>query len=112
MIICFKCGRHYYKWDNYFITKCDKSLLQNASSCLLQNIKLFIKKCKSFITNYNSPYKMHRFCYKMQQLLQIAILKKYFGTDIQFQNKLSRGPGIYYPSIFTPWGQGMRCHSK
>ena len=30
--------------DSYFITKCDKSLLQNASGFLLQN-KTFITKC-------------------------------------------------------------------
>ena len=39
------------KCDSYFITKCDKSLLQNTSGFY---------------------YKMQRFCCKMQQLLQIT----------------------------------------
>ena len=39
------------KCDSYFITKCDKSLLQNKSGFY---------------------YKMQRFCCKMQQLLQIT----------------------------------------
>ena len=28
---------YWTKRDTYFITKCDKSLLQNASGCLVQN---------------------------------------------------------------------------
>ena len=46
------------------ITKCDRSLLQNASVFLLQNVTV-ITNCDNFITKYDSYY-------KMQRLLQIA----------------------------------------
>ena len=51
-----KCG-------SYFITKCDKSLLQDAT-VLLQNMTV-ITNCDDFITKCHSYYKMLR-------LLQIA----------------------------------------
>ena len=44
------------KCDSYFITKCGRSLLENASV-------FFITKCDSY-------YKMRRFYYKVRQLLQ------------------------------------------
>ena len=53
--------------DNYFITKCDKSSLQNASDCLLQNatvllpITTAITKCINFITKCVVYYKMGRY---------------------------------------------------
>ena len=59
------------KCESYFITKCDISLLQNASGFSLQNAAVLLQnatvitKCDDFITKYNSYYKMRR-------LLQIA----------------------------------------
>ena len=50
----------------YIITKCDKSLLQKASGCLLQNatvllqITTIIIKCINFITKCDSYHKMRR----------------------------------------------------
>ena len=52
-----KCG-------SYFITKCDRSLLQNASGFLLQ-ISTIITNCNNFITKSNRYYKTRR-------LLEIA----------------------------------------
>ena len=68
------------KWDSYFITKCDRSLLQNASGFLLQNATV-ITKSDDFITKCDSYYKMRR-------LLQIATaqwLKKVFETEYAMQ---------------------------
>ena len=50
------------KCDSYFITKCDRSWLQNATF-LLQNATV-IRKCGDFIIKYHTYY-------KMQLLLQI-----------------------------------------
>ena len=52
------------KCDSNFITKCEKSLLQNASDFL-------ITKCNSFITNCDSYYKMRGFCNKMRLCIGI-----------------------------------------
>ena len=55
------------------ITKCDKSLLQNALGILFQNATVLLQnvtvvtKCVDFITNCNSYYKMRR-------LLQNALI--------------------------------------
>ena len=57
------------KCDSYFITKYDKSLLQNASVFLLQNVTV-ISKCDDFITNCDKYYKMRR-------LLQNAPVRTY-----------------------------------
>ena len=55
------------KCDSYFITKCDRSLLQNASGFLSQNLlsqglllqnATVIAKCGDSITKYDSYYKM------------------------------------------------------
>ena len=60
------------KWDTYFVTKCDRSLLQNAPGFLLQNMKVLLQNatvitiCDNFITKCNSYYKM-RVYYKLQQ---------------------------------------------
>ena len=54
------------KCDSYFITKCNKDLLQNASGFLLQNARV-ITKCGNFITKRDNYY-------KMQRLLQIATI--------------------------------------
>ena len=55
------------KCDSYFITKCDKSLLQYTSGFLLQNVTV-ITNCDDFITKCGSYYKMRR-------LLQIATVQ-------------------------------------
>ena len=47
------------KCDNYFITKCNRGLLQTASGFLLQNATV-IKNCDNFITKCDSYYKMRR----------------------------------------------------
>ena len=57
------------KCDSYFITKYDKSLLQNASVFLLQNVTV-ISKCDDFITNFDKYY-------KMRSLLQNASVRTY-----------------------------------
>ena len=62
------------KCYSYFITKCDISLLQNASGFLLQNATVLLQnatvitKCDDFITKCDSYYKMRR-------LLQIATVR-------------------------------------
>ena len=54
------------KCKSYFITKCDKSLLQNASGCLLQSaivllqIAAVVTNCNNFITKCDSYFKMRR----------------------------------------------------
>ena len=59
------------KYNSYFITKCDRSLLQNASGFLLQNATVLLQnatvitKCDDFIIKCDTYYKMRR-------LLQIA----------------------------------------
>ena len=56
---------------SYFVTKCDRSLLQNVSVFLLQNAAVLLQNatvitnCDNFITKCDSYYKMRR-------LLQIA----------------------------------------
>ena len=56
------------KCDSYFITKCDKSLLQNSSGFLLQNATV-IRNCDDFIAKCDSYY-------KMQRLLQIVTVQR------------------------------------
>ena len=53
------------KCDSYFITKCNRNLLQNAS-------RFFIRKCDSCFTKGGSFYKLQQFYYKIRQLLQNA----------------------------------------
>ena len=54
------------KYNGYFITKCDKSLLENASDFLLQNAAVLLQnarlitKCGDFITKCDSYCKMRR----------------------------------------------------
>ena len=50
------------KCDSYFIAKCDRSLLQNAT---------VITKCDDFITKYDRYYKIRR-------LLRIARVHTFF----------------------------------
>ena len=60
---------------SYFITKCDKSLLQNASTFLLQNPTALlqnatgIKNCDDSITKCRSYYKMRRYTHAWQFFL-------------------------------------------
>ena len=62
------------KCDNYFIIKCEKSLLQNTSDFLVQNATALLQNATvvtswdDFITKCNSYYKMRR-------LLQIATVQ-------------------------------------
>ena len=60
--------------ESCFITKCDRSLFQNASGFLLQNATVLLQyatvitDCGDFITKCDS-------CYKMRHLLQIATVQ-------------------------------------
>ena len=47
------------KCDSYYITQCDKSLLQNPSAFLLQNATVLTKR-DNFITKCDSYYKIRR----------------------------------------------------
>ena len=47
------------KCDSYFIIKWNRTLLQNASGFLLQDVTV-IAKCDDFITKCESYYKMRR----------------------------------------------------
>ena len=79
------------KCHSYFITKCDKSLLQNAPGFLLQKATVLLKNaivitnCDDFITKCDSYYKMGR-------LSQIATLQcafiyfSIFVTTVLFFN--------------------------
>ena len=58
--IILKCNR-------CFITKCDRSLLQNVPGFLLQDSTV-IRNCEDFVT------KCYKY-YKMQRLLQIATVR-------------------------------------
>ena len=65
------------KSDSYFITKCDRSLLQNESGFLLPNATVLsqnatvITNCDGFVTRCDSYYKMRR-------LLQTAAVHTLF----------------------------------
>ena len=61
------------KCDSYFITKCTRNLLQNASEFLLQNATV-ITNCDNFITKCDSYY-------KMRCLLQIATVQSPTKTN-------------------------------
>ena len=69
------------KCDSYFITKCDRSLLQNALSYLLQKATVLLRngtvitKCDGFITKCDSYN-------KMRCLVQIATRKYAFRRNI------------------------------
>ena len=63
------------KYDRYFVTKCDRSLLQNESDFLLQNATVLLQNVTvitsdDFITKCDSYYKMRR-------LLQIATVQAF-----------------------------------
>ena len=77
-------------YGSYFITKCDKSLLQNASGSLLENATVLLQNvtvitnCDNFITKCDSYYKMRR-------LLQIVTVhcKKIHSYVITYLFKIS-----------------------
>ena len=56
------------------ITKCDRSLLKNASAFLLQNATVLLQNV-TVITNYDDFMTKSDSCYKMRRLLQIATLQ-------------------------------------
>ena len=72
------------KCDISFITKCNRSLLLNASGFLLQNATVLLQngavvaKWGNFITKWDSYYKMRR-------LLQIATVHLHFGSGSEKQ---------------------------
>ena len=66
------------KWDSYFITKCDRSLLQDVSGFSLQNATV-ITNCDSFITKCDSYYKLRR-------LLQIATIQLHLPYQLSNLN--------------------------
>ena len=65
------------KCDSYFITKYDKSLLQNASGFLLQNATVLLQNV-TVITKYNDFITKCDSYYKMRRLLQIATVRSSF----------------------------------
>ena len=56
------------------ITKCDISLLQNASSFLLQNATV-ITNCGDFITKFDIYYKMRRLLQNVSIKCQLLLLQ-------------------------------------
>ena len=59
------------KCDNYFITKCYRSLLHNTSGFLLQNVTVLLQNSTG-ITNFDNFITKCNSYYKMWHLLQIA----------------------------------------
>ena len=57
-----------------YITKCDRSLLQNSSSFLLLNATVFLQNA-TVITNYDNFITKYDSYYKMPRLLQIATVQ-------------------------------------
>ena len=86
------------KCDSYFITKWDKSLLQNTSGCLLRNVKvslqiaMVITKCIDLITKCVIYY-------KLGHLLQNASV--HFSTERSMTLILWFLPRTLHP--ITPW---------
>ena len=76
------------KCDSYFITKCDRSLLQNAPGFLLQNATVLLQNvtvttnCDNFITKCDNYY-------KIEGLLQIAIVQSVTHCRLNFYNSFS-----------------------
>ena len=91
------------KCDSYFIIKCDKSLLQNASSFSLQNVTVLsqnatvITNCDDFITRCDSYYKMRRLLHEAG----IKNNKRYFLPRGEINNYivLIDGRNFYDQSI-------------
>ena len=71
------------KCDSYFITICERSLLQNASGFLLENASDFLlENTTVLLQNANSYYKLRQLHYKMRRLLQIAIVQPSFTRKL------------------------------
>ena len=62
------------KCNSYFVTKCERSLLQNASGFLLQNSTVLLQNA-TFITKRNNFITKCDSYYKMQGLLKIATVQ-------------------------------------
>ena len=58
----------------YFITKCDRSLLQNTSDFLLQNATVLLQNA-TVITNWDDFITKCDSYYKLRRLLQIATVQ-------------------------------------
>ena len=69
------------KCKSYFVTKCDRSLLQNAPGFLLQNVTV-TTNCDNFITKCDNYY-------KIEGLLQIAIVQSVTHCRLNFYNSFS-----------------------
>ena len=77
-MILIRCGTTYKLGLRRFITKCDRYYYKIRQpfyynmrrNFMAKCVRFFTAKCDSFITKYDSYYKMRRFCYKMRQLLQ------------------------------------------
>ena len=51
--------------------------------CIAKCVRIFIRKCDSFVKKHGRYYEMYRFYYKMRQLLQNAIfIVKCVGTRL------------------------------
>ena len=74
-----KCNRYYYKKGQLFYYKMRQKFITKC-------VRLFNTKWSSFITNCESNLKIHRFCYKIQQLLQIlTFIRKCIGTWTRYE---------------------------
>ena len=62
------------KCDNYFITKCDRSLLQNASGFLLQNLTVLLQNV-TVITKCDVYYKLRQYTDHIMTLF--TLIKKF-----------------------------------
>ena len=77
------------KRDSYFITKCNKSLLQNVSHFLLQNATFSLQNltvilnCNKFITNYNSYRKIRGSLQIVTVLATETIENRVWNKDIK-----------------------------
>ena len=58
------------QYDRYFITKCDRSLLQNVTEVYYKMRQVFLFQNATVLLQNASYYKMQQFYYKMRQLLQ------------------------------------------
>ena len=50
------------KCDSYFVTKCDRNILQNALGCLLQNAKVLLPNA-TVTSKCNVYYKLWQYTY-------------------------------------------------
>ena len=59
--------------------KCDRSLLQNVSSFLLQHVTILLQNATD-ITNYDDFITKSNSLYKIRRLLQIATVRRIMRT--------------------------------